>query len=326
MKRIFRGLFATILAVATCFCAASCGDEVIDGSKIENCVVTFDVDGTEEKINVKLYVNFTAATVEHFKYLVEKKYYDGSKVSNVKDYVEFGLLGSDGKTLDGKYAEIITKDYASALKMGKNKDRARYTSDLTINGEFKSNGIENNSTLTFDGALVLKRGLTDIGDYANDGVHSFDSGKGVMAFTFGTNSYFSNADEFAILGKVVTNDADGDVKSSYDRLKALMTDNASDEYYYSYVCDSDDATEKAKFDELIALFGRSYMENDEGEMLYKNADGEYVSFVLPADYVSVNGLTEDDVDDFLADFDANQTYASVLPKTAISVKSITFSK
>lgn len=313
MKRVLKGIFAAALSVGLCFSTVGCGNTVKEGSKIEKCVVTLVSEGKEIPIEVELYMNYTGSTIEHFKYLASKNYYDGTMVSNAKDYVEFGLLDSSRNALDEKYASIITNDYASKLTFVNDNTRKRYTSANTIVGEFYKNGFQdkngnNANPLTLDGALVLKRGLDDIydenGKYVQD---SYNTGKGVFAFTFGTTDYFSSADEFAILGKVVKTDATDDKKSSYDRLKDLMTDNASDVYYYTYHC-----TNK---DHKCNDYGH-YFKKD-GDDMYKSADGENWTLMDAAD---------NDVKTFLEEFDKNGKYASVLPKTTMKITSVEFKK
>ena len=310
MKRVLKGIFAAALSVGLCFSTVGCGDTVKNGSKIEKCVVTLVSEGKEIPIEVELYMNYTGSTIEHFKYLAGKNYYDGTIVSNAKDYIEFGLLDSSHNTLDSKYASIITNDYASKLKLGSG-DRKRYTSANTIVGEFFENGVQDKNgkgnPLTLDGALVLKRGLQNVKN-SDGSVTEFaaDTGKGVMAFTFGTTSYFSSADEFAVLGKVVTDNATDDEKSSYDRLKELLTDNASTEYYYTFVCEEDGH----KCNE----YGHRFRKNDDDMERY--VDGEWV----------VMNSEDEDIKTFLDEFDANGKYASVLPKTEITIKKIEFKK
>ncbi len=310
MKRVLKGLFAAALSVGLCFSTVGCGN-VKDGSKIEKCVITLATESDSNiQIEVELYMNYTGSTIEHFKYLAGNNYYNDTIVSNAKDYIEFGLLDSSRNTLDDKYAAIITNDYASKLKLGSG-DRNRYTSANTIVGEFFNNGVQDKdgkgSPLTLDGALVLKRGLQNVKN-SDGSVTEFaeDTGKGVMAFTFGTTSYFSSASDFAILGKVVKDNATDDEKSSYDRLKDLMTDNASTEYYYTFVCE--EAGHKCN------EYGHRFRKTDDEMERY--VDGEWV----------VMDSKDEDVKTFLDEFEANGKYASVLPKTEITIKSIEFKK
>ena len=310
MKRVLKGIFAAVLSVGLCFSTVCCGN-VKDGSKIEKCVITLVSEGKEIPIEVELYMNYTGSTIEHFKYLANNNYYNDTIVSNAKDYIEFGLLDASRNTLDDKYASIITNDYASKLTVVNDKNnRKRYTSANTIIGEFFGNGFQDKdgkgNPLTLDGALVLKRGV-DSTTVDGQVIDAEDTGKGVMAFTFGTTSYFSSADEFAVLGKVVTDNATDDEKSSYDRLKELMTDNVSDVYYYTYYC-----TNK---DHKCNDYGH-YFKKD-GDDMYKSADGENWTIMDSED---------EDVKTFLEEFDANGKYASVLPKTEIKITKIEFKK
>ena len=312
MKRVLKGIFAAVLSVGLCFSTVCCGDTVKNGSKIEKCVITLATESDSNiQIEVELYMNYTGSTIEHFKYLANNNYYNDTIVSNAKDYIEFGLLDASRNTLDSKYASIITNDYASKLKLGSG-DRKRYTSANTIVGEFFENGVQDKNgkgnPLTLDGALVLKRGLQNVKN-SDGSVTEFaaDTGKGVMAFTFGTTSYFSSADEFAVLGKVVTDNATDDEKSSYDRLKELMTDNASTEYYYTYVCN--EAGHKCN------EYGHRFRKNDDGDM-ERYVDGEWV----------VMDSEDEDIKTFLDEFDKNGKYASVLPKTEIKITKIEFKK
>lgn len=311
MKRVLKGIFAAVLSVGLCFSTVGCGDTVKNGSKIEKCVVTLVSEGKEIPIEVELYVTYTGTTIEHFKYLANNSYYNGTIVSNAKDYIEFGLLDSSHNTLDDKYASIITNDYASKLTVVKDETKKRYTSANTIIGEFYKNGFQdkngnNVNPLTLDGALVLKRGV-DPTTVDGQVIDAEDTGKGVMAFTFGTTSYFSSADEFAVLGKIVTDNATDDEKSSYDRLKELMTDNASTEYYYTFVCE--EAGHKCN------EYGHRFRKNDDGDM-ERYVDGGWVDM----------DSEDENIKTFLAEFDANGKYASVLPKTEITIKKIEFKK
>lgn len=314
MKRVLKGIFAAALSVGLCFSTAGCGN-VKDGSKIEKCVVTLLSGDKEIPIEVELYLNYTGSTIEHFKYLADNNYYKDTIVSNAKDYIEFGLLDSSRNTLDDRYASIITNDYANKLMVVNDKTKKRYTSTNntnTIIGEFYENGFQdkngnNANPLTLDGALVLKRGLQDVKNSDGSDVSAENTGKGVMAFTFGTTSYFSSADKFAILGKVVSDNATDDEKSSYDRLKELMTDNTSTEYYYTYVCTEDG--------HKCNDYGHRFRKTDDGDM-ERYVNGEWV----------VMDSEDEDIKTFLDEFDANGKYASVLPKTEIKITKIEFKK
>ena len=78
MKKIFSGILAAFMTVGVCAFASGCGETIENGSKIEKCTITFEVDGKEQAINFKLYMNIATNTIGHFKHLAEKGYYDGS--------------------------------------------------------------------------------------------------------------------------------------------------------------------------------------------------------------------------------------------------------
>ena len=306
------------MAMGVCAFATGCNDTIENGSKIEKCTVTFNVDGKDEAINFKLYMNIAPNTIAHFKYLAGKGYYNDSAVSDVNSAVEFGAFASDWTSLDGKYAEIINKDYVSTLK------GEVYTSRFTLCGEMEDFGVkyEGPSLDLTDGALVLKRDLNPIkADGSNERIESYDTGKGVVAVTFTTDSYFSKSGAFAIFGKADKSDASGDVKSSYSRMKSILDDYKKDEadnkyYYFSYITDADNADEIVNLDKAIEQYGREYMIDDDGVYYYKDASGAYVKISTDDELgeIYVNAVKE------------KAAYVSLRPAKKITIKSVEFSK
>lgn len=324
MKKILSGVLAACMAVGVCAFATGCNETIENGSKIEKCTITFDVDGKEEAITFKLYMNIAPDTIEHFKYLAGKGYYDGTVVSDVKNGIEFGAYSdaSFQNSLDEKYGLIINSSYAAT------KSNV-YTSKFTINGEMKDNGVVysgENLTLS-DGALVLKRPLKGIKDAD---IEAYDAGKGVMAITFGTNDYFTSASAFAIIGKADKDDYTSDVKSSYSRINTIYSDNGDASvktYYFSYEpvdpaseSENPSADDKEAYEDLVNAikeYGRKYQVGTDGDTLVIGADGEYSRVVT----------SDDDLGKaYLNAIKNNGAYVSLRPETTITIKSVTFSK
>ena len=130
-----------------------------------------------------------------------------------------------------------------------------------------------------------------------------------MAVTFGSGGYFSSRDAFAIIGKVVDDDATDDKESSYDRLQKIMEDYAEDEngnVYYFYT--GDVSTEGV---------GNYYMYTEDGEYFAKDETG---AFTIE--------LTTETHEDLLKDFADNEYELKTIPygDVVIKVKSITLGK
>lgn len=320
MKKILSGFLAAFMTVGVCALATGCGETIENGSKIEKCTITFEVDGEEQAIDFKLYMNIATNTIGHFKYLAGKGYYDGSRVSDVNNAIEFGAYDSQWNSLDDKYASIINATYVNSLS-----DKEIYTKKFTINGEFEVNGYKYEGT-TLDlreGALVLKRGLKAID--GEDYIEAYDTGKGVMAITFAevsADSYVNSASSFAILGKVVKDDASGDVKSSYTRLKTILQDykkNDAEEkfYYFSYEPDTTDKDEIVDLDKAIEKYGREYMVETDGDTYAKGEGGEY----------NVKISSDDELGKIYLDaISSKKAYVSLRPVKDITIKSVVFSK
>lgn len=323
MKKIFSGLLAAFITVGVCAFATGCNENIENGSKIEKCTITFEVDGEEQAIDFKLYMNIAKNTIAHFKHLAEKGYYDGSRVSDVNNAIEFGAFDSQWNSLDGKYGSIINAAYVNSLT-----DKEIYTKKFTINGEFDVNGYKyKGTTLDLkDGALVLKRGLKPIkGETAEDYLEAYDTGKGVMSITFAeisADSYVNSASAFAILGKVVKDDASGDVKSSYTRLKTILQDYKKNEaeekfYYFSYEPDTADKDEIVDLDKAIEKYGREYKVETDGDTYAKGADGEY----------NVKISSDDELGKIYLDaLSSKKAYVALRPVKNITIKSVVFSK
>ena len=333
MKKVI----TAVVAAATLFCTAlvstSC-DKVKNGSVIKNCTVTIVYDGDKEQdITIELYKNYAPATIEHFTYLSENGYYDNTAVSNLNGYFEFGAYDKE------KYEGIITDEYVKGKTVVNGDDR--YTSDKSIYGEFKENGIGGNKLDFSSGALVLKR------DYSESSSKSYyNTGKATMAITFSASgSYFNDKTKYAILGKlskddeitVKNSDGEDEKMTSYDFVYKLYTgyktekdddETYSNTYYYfgydyssypySEGADNYDADEKANYATLNAklnVYGRYFKRDIDGNYFYK--DGE--------EYKALDEENEDD--QLLIDaFTEKSLYLSILPYKAITIKKITVEK
>ena len=239
MKKVFKSVVALCSSLCIAMGVISCA-KIKGKSKVENMVITIDVDGNQYDYNFDIYLNYAEGTVEHFKKLVEAGYYNNTIISNVSGHLEFGAYNLvDGKfaSKDAEYNGIITQSYMADkyLYYGKDKnemkDYPRYVNGKLV-GEFATNGYVGNS-LSFDGALVVKRDVdTDVS------ANAYNTGKGTMAVTFNNGDYyFTSSSEFAIIGMASKEDAKDDVKSSYDRLKSIITDYEiadNDNIYYYY--------------------------------------------------------------------------------------------
>ena len=322
MKRLFKGLTVCSLAAALAISAAACGDVVKNGSKIQNLTVTLayyeDGEQVTRDVNFELYLNFAPATIEHVKYLAENGYYDGTVVSNLSSYFEFGAYSSSDGSLVSKYEatdakgykSIISQSYVTGKNIGPSGSLARYVESdgiYNIYGEFAENGIGGNKLALTGGALVLKR------DYSDDTTKSYyNTGKATLAVTFTTGTYFDSASKFAIIGKIVSDDAENfsDEKSSYKFISDLMNDYKSDDdgnTYYYYTYESDDEANAA----AIAEYGRYFMKDDDGKYFYKDADGNYTS-----------SLDEETDKDLIKELKEKSVYLLNLPYSEITVKSV----
>lgn len=285
--------FAAVMALGT----TACGEKVKSGSKITDCTVSFDVGGdTTTDVKFELYDNFAPGTIEHFVYLAKKGYYDGTVVSNVGGYVEFGeFYGENGdykskyeKDVDKGYYDFITESYVKGKTIGSSGKRQRYLGEYyNVAGEFSANGINGNK-LDLINALVLKR---EKGDSESE----INSAKATMAVTFGSTSYYSAAGQFAVLGKIV---------SGADAVKKMMTDYQKDEdgnVYYYYAKDSE-----------VNTLGRYFMKNSDGETFAKGESGYTVA---------VSAESNKEIFDELND---NKDYLINVPYRTIKIAKITF--
>ena len=313
MKKILKSVLALVIAISCVLGVTAC-DEVKGGSKIQRVTITLNVNGTTQDFNFELYTNYAPGTIKHFTELATKGYYNDSAISNLKGHVEFGAYSiADGefKSKENDYLSIITADFAKNAYVGPNED-ARYDSEFNVVGEFLTfNGYAGNS-LDLNGSLVLKREVDD-----ENPASKADSGRATMAITFGTDSYFTSASEFAIIGKICNDDADDADETSYARLKAIMEDYAEDEdgnvyYYYSY--ESGKRTDD---------FGKYFMLSaEDGSYYAKDASGDYVELVDDEN-------VEDDAHEvLLEEFETYSDYFNVIPygDVVITVEKITFAK
>ena len=312
MKKLFKGLIATFCALCCMMGVVAC-DEVKEGSKIKDVTITLSVNGVEQDFTFELYLNFAPGTIEHFTYLAENGYYNDTAISNVSGHVEFGgyyfkdgVLTSKYDDSEKSYLKLITEEYIKNKTIGP-KDDARYNGEeRRVNGEFEKAGFYG-STLSLDGALVLKRDLDEDAAW-----NAYNTGRATMAVTFGSDYYFNSSSEFAILGKIVKDDATDDEKSSYDRMKALIEDYGiqEDENVYYYYTKGGD-------------FGHYFMKNTDGKYFAKDENGDYGEAI--EDDINV----EDDAEElFLEELAKNSDYMNVLPHddAVIKVVKITFAK
>ncbi|MBQ7373129.1 MAG: peptidylprolyl isomerase [Clostridia bacterium] len=311
MKKLLKGLVAFVCAVCCMMGVVAC-DEVKDGSKIQKVTVTISVDGVEQDFNFELYLNFAPGTIEHFTYLAQSGYYNDTAISNVNGHVEFGgYYFKDGKLAskyddsEKSYLKLITAEYIKNKTIGP-KDSERYAGeDRFVNGEFEKAGFAGNK-LSLDGALVLKRDVND-----DAAALAYNTGRATMAVTFGSDYYFNSSSEFAILGKILSDDATDSDETSYARLKAFLTGyskDADENTYYYYTKGGD--------------FGNYFMKNKDGEYFAQDENGDYYELIEDAD------VEEDAVELLLQEFTDNADYMNVLPygDKVIKVVKITFAE
>ena len=345
MKKVFKAIIALCSALCISLGVISCA-KIKGQSKVEKATVVISVNGTNHTFNFDIYLNYAPGTIEHFKELVAKGYYNGSLISNVSGHVEFGSY----KLVDGKYeskltdyAKIINSSYMAGkyLYYGDNKDEMkdypRYRGGNIV-GEFAYNGYTGNP-LGFDGALVLKRDVdTDVS------ANAYNTGKGTMAVTFGNGDYYFNSpSEFAIIGMISKEDGDA-TTSSYAKMKKLISDYAEDSkgnlYYYYTLGTAEyyaelDAEQQDKFDNgdldvysEIKNYGHYFM-LDEEEVCYRwdsNGDGKVdAEDEALEDDPEIEGDAAEVVIRELSD---NSVYLNTIPYAGVVIKveSITFSK
>ena len=139
-----------------------------------------------------------------------------------------------------------------------------------------------------------------------------------MAITFGSDSYFTSANDFAVIGKILTDDAEDEDETSYNRLKALMKDYAEDEHgnvYYHYTYVSGKRTD---------TYGDVFMYSAEDGAYYaQDENGEYTIEVVDDEDVE-----EDPAEILLKEFASNAKYFNIIPygNVVITIKSIVFEK
>ena len=204
------------------------------------------------------------------------------------------------------YLQLITEEYAKNKAIGP-KDYARYNGEeRRVNGEFAKAGFTGNR-LSLDGALVLKRDVDKEASY-----NAYNTGRATMAVTFGSDYYFNAQDEFAILGKLATDDADDDDKTSYDRMKELLEEYGAkdgENSYYYYTKGGD--------------FGHYFMKDTDGKYFAKDENGDY------GEAIEDDANVEDDAEElFLEELAENSAYLNLLPynDAVIKIVKITFAK
>ncbi|HBF86792.1 MAG TPA: hypothetical protein DDW54_03840 [Clostridiales bacterium] len=313
MNKFKKSVAAISLAALSITGVSACSGSVktVGGltSKIENCVITFDIGGTSTaEVNFELYLNYAPATIEHFKYLAGKGYYDGTIVSNAAEsyFVEFGDYTADEKgdyvskygDAENGYYKYITESYAKGKTVGEN--RAAYRGDLlSLCGEFSGNGIylgknKKSNPLSLTGALVLKR------EKDGDDADNRNSARGGVAITLSSGGYYNSSNDFAVFGKVKDT-------ADTDNVKKLVENNLKDGdgnsyYYYAYESGIND-------------LGNYFMKDEEGNYFARTASGEYTV-----------SLEDDAYEDLKKEFSEKSDYMLLIPRTQIKVVSIKFSK
>ena len=358
MKKVFKAIVALCISLCISLGVISCA-KIKGQSKVEKAVVTISVNGVNHTFNFDIYLNYAPGTIEHFKELVSKGYYNGSVISNVSGHVEFGAykLDADGRYVSklSDYAKIINSSYMSGKYLYYGDDKNEMTNypryrGGNIVGEFAYNGYTGNS-LGFDGALVLKRDIdTEVS------ANAYNTGKGTMAVTFGNGDYYFNSpSEFAIIGMISKEDGDA-TTSSYARLKAIMEDYAetakgniyyyytlgSEEYYADLAEEYADELAEAYAEQLengeieevptIQNYGHLFMIDAE-ELCYRwdsypegNPDGKIdANDAMLEDDPNIDGDVAEIIINELAE---NSVYLNTLPYDGVIIKivSITFSK
>lgn len=171
MKKII-ALIMGIIMLMTMLCA--CGEKTdkapYDKSETETNLVLLDVKGYGQ-IVIELYPDVAPITVENFKGLVAKGFYDGLIFHRVIS--DFMIQGGDPE----------------GNGTGGNKDENG--DEIFIKGEFAINGVENN--------LSHQRGVVSMARRS----YPYDSASSQF-FIMHTNTYTSSLDgQYAAFGKVV---------------------------------------------------------------------------------------------------------------------------
>lgn len=341
MKKIVKAIIALCCVLCVSMGVISCS-EIKGKSKIQKVTVTLNVNGDKQDFNFELYLDYAPGTIEHFTDLVNAGYYDNTLVSNLEGHVEFGSLYESEGAIKSKYdadalksySSIINADYVAGktLYHGKDKTEAlkypKYNADHQIRGEFLKRGYPLNE-LDLNGSLVLKR---DVIKDEHEAPNAYDTGKATMAITFGEDSYFAPSSEgglasseFAVLGKICSDDAEKKSESSYSRLQKLMTDYKKDSagnIYYYYTLGTADYYKGLEIED----FGHYFMYDADDKAYYvKGADGKYTKLEAEDD------LPKGEVDPVATLLEELETNAHCLNTLAyegvvITVEKITFSK
>lgn len=192
MKKVISILTTLVLSFAL-VCSLGACKEIDNGSEIKRVNFVLDFYDENGEINTttvtaKLYVNFAPKTIEHIMNLISDGYYDGLCISNVtSSYAQFG---------DYKMDEA-------------GKLQAADADVKTIDGEFQRAGVTGNRLSVSDGSILLKHG----GKNYNDG-------KATLVVCFSTSAPF-DAEEYCVIGKFVSDDAD--TKADSSSLEALTS-------------------------------------------------------------------------------------------------------
>lgn len=186
MKKVISILTTLVLSFAL-VCSLGACKEIDNGSVIKRVDFVLDFYDEQGKVNftatvtAKFYVNFAPETIEHILGLISDGYYDGLCISNVTStYAQFG----DYKLDDEGKLQAVDNDVK------------------TVNGEFQRAGVTGNRLSVTDGSILLKHGSK-----------SYDDGKATLVTCFSTSAPF-DAEEYCVIGKFVSDDADTEADSS----------------------------------------------------------------------------------------------------------------
>lgn len=194
MKKL-KKLLIFMTAAVMLFACSSC-KKVVDGCVITEAVALvefYDADGnvaSTNEVTIQLYNNNAPKTVKHVKNLINKKYYDGSALSVVgsdttKGFVQVGnyYYDENGVWTEKAYSYGTVADESGRV-------------------------ITNQKLTASSGSIVLRHDFKQTA-----GVDRHDTGKGTLMFMLSGLDDVS-ADDFAVIGKFLSNDGDSAVSSS----------------------------------------------------------------------------------------------------------------
>lgn len=192
MKKVI-SILTTLVLSFVLVCSLSACKEIENGSEIKRVNFVLDFYDENGEINTttvtaKLSVNFAPKTTEHVMNLISNGYYDGLCISNVTStYAQFGDYKMDE---EGKL-QVADADVK------------------TIDGEFQRAGVTGNRLSVSEGSILLKHSSKNYND-----------GKATLVVCFSTSAPF-DAEEYCVIGKFVSDDAD--TKADSSSLEALTS-------------------------------------------------------------------------------------------------------